>query len=109
MGGHGVSALRPENESTTPDARGTFGSDPHSREELVAEMGAAFLCGHCDIANQTIAQSAAYIQHWLERLKADRKLVVQAAAQARVRIDRTDCQRREPPGRRRSGNGIVPD
>ena len=64
-----------------------FGSDPYSREELVAEMGAAFLSGHCGIENQTIDQSAGYIQNWLERLRDDRKLVVHAAAQAQKACD----------------------
>jgi antirestriction protein ArdC len=64
-----------------------FGSDPYSREELVAEMGSAFLCGHCEIENKTIDQSASYIQHWLVRLKEDRKLVVHAAAQAQKACD----------------------
>lgn len=64
-----------------------FGSDPYSREELVAEMGAAFLCGHCEIENATIDQSAGYIEHWLGRLKEDRKLVVHAAAQAQKACD----------------------
>ncbi|MEO7300529.1 MAG: zincin-like metallopeptidase domain-containing protein [Verrucomicrobiota bacterium] len=64
-----------------------FGSDPYSREELVAEMGAAFLCGHCEIENTIIDQSASYIQNWLEQLKNDRKLVVHAAAQAQKACD----------------------
>ena len=64
-----------------------FGSDPYSREELVAEMGSAFLCGHCEIENKTIDQSTSYIQHWLARLKEDRKLVVHAAAQAQKACD----------------------
>lgn len=64
-----------------------FGSDPYSREELVAEMGAAFLCGHCAIENSTVDQSASYIQAWLERLVDDRKLVIQAAAQAQKACD----------------------
>lgn len=64
-----------------------FGSDPYSREELVAEMGSAFLCGHCAIENKTIDQSASYIQSWLGRLKEDRKLVVHAAAQAQKACD----------------------
>lgn len=64
-----------------------FGSDPYSREELVAEMGSAFLCGHCEIENKTIDQSAGYIHHWLERLKDDRKLVVHAAVQAQKACD----------------------
>lgn len=64
-----------------------FGSDPYSKEELVAEMAAAFLCGHCAIENKTIEQSAGYIDHWLASLKDDRKLVVQAAAQAQKACD----------------------
>jgi antirestriction protein ArdC len=68
-----------------------FGSDPYSREELVAEMGAAFLCGHCGIENQTIEESAAYIQGWLDRLKDDRKLIVHAATQAQKVCDFIRC------------------
>ncbi|MDB6019613.1 MAG: hypothetical protein JWR19_4102 [Pedosphaera sp.] len=64
-----------------------FGSNPYSREELVAEMGAAFLSGHCEIENTTLSQSAGYIQNWLERLKDNRKLVVHAAAQAQKACD----------------------
>jgi antirestriction protein ArdC len=64
-----------------------FGSNPYSREELVAEMGAAFLSGHCEIENTTLDQSASYIQNWLERLRDDRKLVVMAAAQAQKACD----------------------
>src|SRR5581483_2658833 len=76
-----------------------FGSDPYSREELVAEMGAAFLCGHCEIENKTIDQSASYIQHWLQRLKEDRKLVVHAAAQAQKACDFIlDVERKEDEG-----------
>ncbi len=71
-------------EITNPNR---FGSDPYSREELVAEMGAAFLCGHCAIEQQTIDQSASYIESWLAKLKEDRKLVVQAAAQAQKACD----------------------
>jgi antirestriction protein ArdC len=64
-----------------------FGSTPYAREELVAEMGAAFLAGHAGIVERTINNSAAYIQSWLQRLKEDRCLVVQAAAQAQKAAD----------------------
>lgn len=64
----------------------TFGSDPYAREELVAEMGAAMLAGLVGIETTT-ENSAAYIQSWLKRLKDDRKLVVQAAAQAQKAAD----------------------
>lgn len=64
-----------------------FGSDPYCQEELVAEMGAAFLCGHCGIEAKTINESASYIHHWLLRLKSDKKLVVKAAADAQRAAD----------------------
>lgn len=64
-----------------------FGSTPYAKEELVAEMGAAFLCGHAGIVERTINTSAAYIAGWLERLKNDNRLVVQAAAQAQKAAD----------------------
>ena len=50
-------------------------------------MGAAFLCGHAGIAEQTLANSAAYVQNWLVQLKNDNKLIVQAAAQAQKAAD----------------------
>ena len=64
-----------------------FGSGDYSKEELIAEMGAAFLCGHCTIVNRTIDNSAAYIQGWLNRLRNDKKLVVLAGAQAQKAAD----------------------
>jgi len=64
-----------------------FGSHEYSKEELVAEMGAAFLCGHCDIVNTTIENSAAYIKGWLRALKNDKTLLVHAAAQAQKAAD----------------------
>lgn len=62
-----------------------FGTDPYAQEELVAEMGAAMLCGIAGIDN--LDQSAAYVDGWLERLRGDRRLVVQAAAQAQKGAD----------------------
>jgi len=64
-----------------------FGSHEYSKEELVAEMGAAFLCGVAGIENRTIENSAAYIAGWLKALKNDKKLLVMAAAQAQHASD----------------------
>ncbi|MDY7107505.1 MAG: zincin-like metallopeptidase domain-containing protein [Planctomycetota bacterium] len=64
-----------------------FGSADYSREELIAEMGAAFLSGFCGIETATIDNSAAYIAGWLSKLRSDRKLVVQAASQAQRAAD----------------------
>lgn len=64
-----------------------FGTDPYAREELVAEMGAAMLTGLAGLERKPEELSAAYIAGWLARLKDDRKLVVQAAAQAQKAAD----------------------
>jgi antirestriction protein ArdC len=64
-----------------------FGDTNYSKEELVAEMGAAYLCGVADIANQTVDNSAAYIQGWLGKLRNDSRLLIQAAAQAQKAAD----------------------
>lgn len=61
---------------------GSYCRADYSREELVAEMTAAFLCAHCGIDNSTIDQQAAYLAGWLKALKSDPKMVVSAAAQA---------------------------
>jgi antirestriction protein ArdC len=67
--------------------RAAFGSQSYSKEELVAEMGAAFLCGRAGIVERIIDNSAAYVAAWLERLKDDAQLVVMAAAQAQKAAD----------------------
>lgn len=63
------------------------GSELYSKEELVAEMGAAFLCGYCQIENKVIDNSASYIKSWLSRLKNDKQMVIQAAGQAQKATD----------------------
>ncbi len=64
-----------------------FGSEDYSKEELVAEMGAAMLCGVAGIESQTLDNSAAYLQTWIERLRSDSRLVVSAASQAQKAAD----------------------
>jgi antirestriction protein ArdC len=71
----------------TLTAKAGFGSNPYCKEELIAEMGAAFLCGHAEIAERTVDNSAAYLQNWLEQLRNDKTLIVQAAAQAQKAAD----------------------
>jgi antirestriction protein ArdC len=65
----------------------TFGDPSYSREELVAEMGAAFLSGHTGITAVTLPNSANYLASWLQVLKSNSKLVIQAAAQAQKAAD----------------------
>jgi antirestriction protein ArdC len=81
------SRLNRKGVGSTDGEWSAFGSTPYAKEELVAEMGAAFLCGQAGIVERTIDNSAAYVKSWLARLKDDRRLVVQAAAQAQKAAD----------------------
>lgn len=68
-----------------------FGTDPYAKEELVAELGASMLAGIAGLDGaelEDVDQSAAYIASWIRRLRDDRKLIVQAAAQAQKGADR---------------------
>jgi antirestriction protein ArdC len=65
----------------------TFGSESYSKEELIAEMGAAMLCGVTGITPATIQNSASYLQHWIRALRGDSKLLVSAASQAQRAAD----------------------
>jgi antirestriction protein ArdC len=59
-----------------------FGDTTYAKEELIAEMGASFLCNVAGIMDRTIDNSASYINSWLKALKNDRKLVVSASSKA---------------------------
>jgi antirestriction protein ArdC len=74
------------NRPSLTESKG-FGSDPYCHEELVAEMTAAMLCGYTGIDGATIENSAAYISHWIEKLKENPRFVVNAASQAQKASD----------------------
>jgi antirestriction protein ArdC len=64
-----------------------FGSPTYSGEELIAEMGATYLCGHAGIENEVINNSAAYIDTWLRRIRKDNKILIHSASQAQKAAD----------------------
>jgi len=65
-----------------------FGDDLYSKEELVAETGAAFLCTIAGIENdRTDRNTTAYIQNWISKLEQDNRLIVTAAAAAQKAVD----------------------
>ncbi len=64
-----------------------FGSPLYSREELVAELSAAYLCAEAEISPVVIENQAAYVAGWLKKLRDDRKLLIHAAAQAQRAAD----------------------
>lgn len=59
-----------------------FGDNAYAMEEMVAELGAAFLCGDLGITAEPRADHAEYIGHWLRILKADSKAIFTAASAA---------------------------
>lgn len=60
-----------------------FGSEEYSKEELIAEIGSAFLMNHIGIETaKTFKNSAAYIQNWLSVLRNDNKFIVSASGKA---------------------------
>lgn len=64
-----------------------FGSNSYGKEELIAEMTAAMLCGIANIENSIIDNSASYIENWRKVIKANKKLVVLSAAAAQKAAD----------------------
>jgi len=62
------------------------GSEVYSKEELVAEMGAAFLGAEAGLPDN-LDQNAAYIKSWLTVLKNDHGFVISAASQAQKATD----------------------
>ena len=69
------------------DLTGGRGSIKYAREELVAELGAAFLCADLEITPETRADHAAYLDHWLTVMKEDNRAIFKAAAHAQRAAD----------------------
>jgi antirestriction protein ArdC len=67
--------------------RQRFGDQGYAREELVAELGAAFLCADLVITPEIREDHAAYLDHWLSVLKEDKRAIFNAAAHAQRAAD----------------------
>ena len=68
-------------------ARKSWGDEGYSREELVAELGSAFLCADLDLHQEPREENASYIATWLEVLKNDNRAIFAAAAHAQRAAD----------------------
>jgi antirestriction protein ArdC len=64
-----------------------FGDHAYAREELVAEIGAAFLCADLSITLEPRPDHAAYLGNWLAVLKSDKRAIFTAAALAQKAVD----------------------
>ena len=71
------------------NGKGNGGAFLHTygREELVAEMTAAFLSAEAGIADDTFANSASYLASWIRTIKEDPKMIVWAAGRAQKAAD----------------------
>ena len=64
------------------DFSGRFGTEAYAFEELIAELGGAFLNADLGILNATLPDHADYLASWIKILKGDKKAILTAAAQA---------------------------
>ncbi|MDR3440600.1 zincin-like metallopeptidase domain-containing protein [Telmatospirillum sp.] len=69
------------------DFKGRFGSEAYAAEELVAELGAAFLCADLGLASEPRPDHAAYVANWLKVLKGDKRAIFTAASKAQQAAD----------------------
>lgn len=65
----------------------SFGSETYSKEELVAELGASYLCGKAEILEDTIENQASYLENWMRKIKKEESLFVRAAGLAQKSTD----------------------
>jgi antirestriction protein ArdC len=64
-----------------------FGTEAYAVEELVAELGSAFLCAALGLAPEPRPDHAGYIASWLKVLKGDTRAIFTAAGQAQAAVD----------------------
>ena len=67
--------------------RKVWGDEGYAREELVAELGSAFLCADLELTPEVRDDHASYIASWLEVLKNDKRAIFQAASHAQRAVD----------------------
>lgn len=69
------------------DLSGRFGTEAYAMEELVAELGAAFVVGHLGLGTEPRTDHAPYIASWLRVLGSDSRALVTAASKAQAAAD----------------------
>ena len=67
--------------------RKQWGDEGYAQEELVAELGAAFLCAHLELATEPREENASYLANWLKNLKNDTRFIFKAASHAQRAVD----------------------
>jgi antirestriction protein ArdC len=67
--------------------RKSWGDEGYAREELVAELGSAFLCADLELTPEVRDDHASYLASWLEVLKNESRAIFTAAAHAQRAVD----------------------
>lgn len=79
------------------DLSGRFGSESYAMEELVAELGAAFIAGTLALPSEPRRDDAPYIASWLKVLKNDSRAIFAAAGRAQAAADYLGRFSEQPP------------
>ena len=64
-----------------------FGSESYAMEELIAEMGSAYLCRFSGVLPNEINNTVAYLDNWLGVFKKDKRFIISASGQAQKAVD----------------------
>jgi len=83
------------------DLRGRFGEEAYAVEELIAELGAAFICADLALTPEPRPDHAAYVASWLKVLRGDKRAIFTAAAKAQAAADWMHV--RQPAAAERAG------
>ncbi|MGX2949608.1 ArdC family protein [Ursidibacter sp. B-7004-1] len=78
---HATGAAKRLNREGITSRKAKFGNPTYAFEELIAEIGGAFLCAY--LGFDTVPQNAAYIESWIRVLKEDKRAIVRASGKAR--------------------------
>jgi antirestriction protein ArdC len=65
----------------------SFGTESYAMEELIAEMGSAYLCRFSGILPAEIKNKVAYLDNWLGVFKKDKRFIISASGQAQKAVD----------------------
>lgn len=76
--------------------RTRWGDEGYAMEELVAELGSAFLCADLSITPELLPDHASYIASWIQMIRDDRRAIVKAASFAQRAVDYLHQMQPEP-------------
>jgi antirestriction protein ArdC len=87
LGHEGIHWTKPAQRLDREFGRKRWGDEGYAMEELVAELGAAFLCADLDLTPELRPEHASYLDHWLKILKGDKRAIFSAASHAQRAAD----------------------